>query len=223
MVASSARLRPSISAIAGFASVAHPAGPSTRIPIDAPSNSARKRLTASNSPAWLIAAERTTESISIVSRSVSVSRAVSERPITLSAPITREPLNSGTQISDVSPTIACISRLTRGSVAQSSISSGRPPEIACSATEEASGRIAPSTPAADPVAAVVRSMSLPWSRLTIAPSAPVSSWQRSAIRRITVSMSPPAAASARCVSMTCASRSAAPDPLTMPSKGFCDI
>ena len=69
MVASSPRLRPSISAIAGFASVAHPAGPSTRIPIDAPSNS---------------------------------------------------------------------------------------------------GRIAPSTPAADPVAAVVRSLSLPWSRLTIA-------------------------------------------------------
>ena len=50
---------------------------------------ARKRLTASNSPAWLIAAESTTDSISIVSREVSVSRAVSERPITWRAEATR--------------------------------------------------------------------------------------------------------------------------------------
>ena len=54
--------------------------------------------------------------------------------------MTSPPRNSGTQMSDVSPTAARSSWLTRGSFGASSISSGSPLSIAYFATELSSGR-----------------------------------------------------------------------------------
>ena len=85
---------------------------------------------ASNSATRLTPADRTTESISSVWRSSSLRRSVSELLMTLSVPMTSLPENSGTQISEVSPTLLRSSWLMRWSVRVSSTSSGWPLSMA---------------------------------------------------------------------------------------------
>ena len=134
---SSSAVAPSICSSAGLTSTATPSASRRRMPSDAPSNRVRKRAMAwawarraSNSATRLTPAERTTDSISRVLRSSSERRSVSELLITLRVPMTSTPLNSGTQISEVSPTLLRSSWLMRWSVRVSSTSSGSPLSIA---------------------------------------------------------------------------------------------
>ncbi len=100
-------------------------GPAPRPDRDAP----RTRRRGSRPPTARRRASRAS------ARCSSFSRFVSDRLITLSVPITSPPRNRGTQMSDVSPTAARSSWLTRGSFGASSISSGSPLSIAYLATE----------------------------------------------------------------------------------------
>ena len=96
---------------------------------------------ASNSAAWLTAAESTTESISSVSRSSSVEPLAGGRAHHVQASRSREDPGTGARRSATCRPPRAASRwLTRGSFSASSISSGSPLSIACLATLLSSGR-----------------------------------------------------------------------------------
>ena len=184
--------------------------------MEAPSKSMRKRARASacarlasNSAAWLTAAESTTDSSSSVWRSSSFRRTRSERLRTLSVPITSLRRNRGTQISDRSPTFLRSAWLIRGSLRVSSIRIGWPLSIAYLATESDSGLRASEAAAAMPLAARVWTVS-PSRRLTMAPSAEVIAWERSQTSCITTCRSVPAAAISRWIATIRDNRSSVP-------------